>query len=232
MFPWFWMKAIGYARVSTDKQADYGVSLQAQQEKIRAMATVHDLEVGEIIVDSGESAKSLKRPGMERVLELVQSKAVDAVIIAKLDRLTRSVKDLAVLMELFQRRDVSLISVAESLDTGSASGRLVLNIMVSVSQWEREAIGERTRDAMQHKIRNGQWIGNAPYGYKVGEDGINLKPEPQEQDVIRHMRHLRDKGKSLRGIATELNRKESRTRQGGAWRHEYVARVLSRSMVV
>src|SRR5215217_2085582 len=113
------MKAIGYARVSTDKQADHGVSLQAQQEKIRAMATVHDLDVIDIVVDSGESAKSLKRPGMERVLEMVQAKGVDAVIIAKLDRLTRSVKDLAVLLDVFQRRDVSLISVAESLDTGS-----------------------------------------------------------------------------------------------------------------
>jgi site-specific DNA recombinase len=82
---------------------------------------------------------------MARVLDLVQSREVGMVIVAKLDRLTRSVRDLAVLLEQFQRRGVSLVSVAESLDTGSASGRLVLNIMVSVSQWEREAIGERTR---------------------------------------------------------------------------------------
>ncbi len=84
---------------------------------------------------------------MERLLALVDARKVDTVIIAKLDRLTRSVKDLALLLERFTRRGVALVSVAESLDTNTAAGRLVLNIMVSVSQWEREAIGERTRDA-------------------------------------------------------------------------------------
>jgi site-specific DNA recombinase len=145
------MRAIGYIRVSTDNQADKGCSLEAQREKIRAMAVVQGTEVADLIVDAGESAKNLKRPGMERVLKLVQAGEVDKVIAAKLDRLTRSARDLADLLEIFQRKGVSLVSVAESLDTGSAAGRLVLNIMVSVSQWEREAIGERTRDALQLK---------------------------------------------------------------------------------
>jgi site-specific DNA recombinase len=78
------------------------------------------------------------------------------VIIAKLDRLTRSVKDLCSLLELFEKRGVALISVAESLDTASAAGRLVITIMAAVSQWEREAIGERTRDALWHKRRSGE----------------------------------------------------------------------------
>ena len=99
---------------------------------------------------------------MERLLSLVDSRAVSTVIIAKLDRLTRSVKDLAELLERFTRRGVSLVSVADSLDTRSAAGRLVLNIMVSVSQWEREAIGERTRDAMHHKRANGERVGRSP----------------------------------------------------------------------
>jgi site-specific DNA recombinase len=87
---------------------------------------------------------------MERLLSLVNEGKVDTVIIAKLDRLTRSVKDLAELLERFQRRGVSLVSVAESLDTGSAAGRLVINIMTAVSQWEREAIGERTSTRVTH----------------------------------------------------------------------------------
>src|SRR4029453_7036373 len=107
-------------------------------------------DLAEVIIDAGESAKSLNRPGMERLLSLVDAGAVNTVIIAKLDRLTRSVKDLAELLERFTRRGVSLGSLAESLDTGTAAGRLVLNIMTAVSQWEREAIGERTRDAMLH----------------------------------------------------------------------------------
>src|ERR1035438_9085891 len=98
-------KGIGYVRVSTDKQADRGVSLEAQVEKIRAMATVHDVELLDVIVDAGESAKTLDRPGMARVLEMVASRAVGMVIIAKLDRLTRSVRDLAVLLEQFQSEE-------------------------------------------------------------------------------------------------------------------------------
>jgi site-specific DNA recombinase len=129
------MRTIGYVRVSTDKQAEQGVSLEAQAEKIRAMALVHDANLLDIIVDGGESAKSLQRPGMIRLLGMVDARQVQAVIVAKLDRLTRSVKDLCELLERFERRGVALISVAESLDTGSAAGRLVINIMTAVSQW-------------------------------------------------------------------------------------------------
>jgi hypothetical protein len=109
-----------------------GLSLDAQREKLRAMAVVHDTELAESIVDA-ESAKNLDRPGMKRILDLVRG-GVDSVIVAKLDRLTRPVRDLADLLDLFQRKGVALVSVAEALDTGSAAGRLVLNIMVSVSQ--------------------------------------------------------------------------------------------------
>jgi DNA invertase Pin-like site-specific DNA recombinase len=98
------------------------------------MVVVHGAELADIIVEAGESAKSLNRPGMQRLLALVDAGEVQAVIVAKLDRLTRSVKDLCELLERFERRGVALISVAESLDTGSAAGRLVLNIMTAVSQ--------------------------------------------------------------------------------------------------
>jgi len=223
---WKNMRAIGYIRVSTDKQADRGVSLDAQSEKVRAMAVVQGAELVDVIVDAGESAKSLSRPGMARLLFLVDTGAVDTVIIAKLDRLTRSVKDLAELLERLTRRGVSLVSVAESLDTGSASGRLVLNIMVSVSQWEREAIGERTRDAMRHKKSKLEFVGNAPYGFRQAADKRHVEPEPGEQAILERIHRLRKTGKSLRKIADQLNRLDIRTRQGSPWRHEYVARLL------
>src|SRR5258705_7878682 len=105
---------------------------------------------------------------MERLLALVDQGKVQTVIIAKLDRLTRSVKDLAELLERFQRRGVSLVSVAESLDTGSAAGRLVINIMTAVSQGERGAIGGRTRGAMRHKKTKGHRVGNIAYWFRLG----------------------------------------------------------------
>jgi DNA invertase Pin-like site-specific DNA recombinase len=219
------MRAIGYVRVSTDKQADRGVSLEAQEAKIRAMAVVQGAELADVIVDAGESAKSLDRPGMERLLALVDSKAVDVVIIAKLDRLTRSVADLAELLKRFERRGVSLVSVADSLDTRSAAGRLVLNIMVSVSQWEREAIGERTRDAMRHKKANGERVGTIPFGFRMGGDGL-LAEDAAEQGVLSRMRELKAAGRTVREIADELNRQGYTTRRGTAWRFQYVAAAL------
>ena len=220
------MKAIGYARVSTDKQADRGVSLEAQTEKIRAMTVVHTANLAEIIVEAGESAKSLNRPGMQRLLALVDSGDVNAVIIAKLDRLTRSVKDLCELLERFDRRGVALISVAESLDTSSAAGRLVLNIMTAVSQWEREAIGERTRDALSHKRTNGERVGNIQFGYRLCADEKHVEPDPAEQAVLHEIRDLRQSGHTLRGIAAALNHRALRTRRGSTWRFEHVARIL------
>src|SRR5579871_2337517 len=214
------MKAIGYARVSTNKQADRGVSLDAQVEKIRAMAAVHNAELLDILVDGGESAKSLQRPGVEHLLALVDAKKVGAVLIANLDRLTRSVKDLCELLERFERRGVALISVAESLDTSSAAGRLVLNIMTAVSQWEREAIGERTRDAMHHKRTNGERVGNIQFGYRLSADGKHVEPDAAEQSVLNEIQRLRQSGHTLRGIAVVLNRQELRTRRGSAWRLE------------
>src|SRR5580704_12216333 len=217
------MKVLGYVRVSTDKQ---GISLEAQAQKIRAIAVVHDAELLDLIVDGGESAKSLQRPGMERLLALVEGRKVQAVIVAKLDRLTRSVRDLCELLELFERRGVALISVAESLDTSSAAGRLVINIMMAVSQWEREAIGERTRDAMRHKRSQGERVGNIQFGYRLSGDGKHVEPDPGEQAVLDEISQLRQTGHSLRGIASALNHRELRTRRGSPWRLESVARIV------
>jgi site-specific DNA recombinase len=199
------MKAIGYGRVSTDRQAEQGVSLEAQEAKIHAMATVQRADLRDVIVDGGESAKSLNRPGLQHLLELINASKVEAVIVAKLDRTTRSVKDLCGLLELFEKRKVALISVAESLDTGSAAGRLVITIMGAVSQWEREAIGERTRDALRHKRGRGERVGNIGFGYRLAADGVHIEPDPAEQAALTAIRRLRSGGHSLRAVAGALN---------------------------
>ena len=162
-----------------------------------------------------------------RLLGLVSGGAVGGVIVAKLDRLTRSVKDLCGLLELFERRKVALISVAESLDTGSAAGRLVITIMGAVSQWEREAIGERTRDALRHKRSQGQRVGNITFGFRLAGDGHYLEEEPVEQAALAEIRRLRGEGATLRGIAAALNQGAYQTRRGTPWRLESVARVLN-----
>jgi site-specific DNA recombinase len=219
---------IAYVRVSTEKQAEKGFSLEVQIEKVRAMAVVQGVELVEVIVDRGESAKSLDRPGMARLLDLVARKAIDRVIVAKLDRLTRSVKDLANLLEQFEKRKVALVSVAESLDTQSAAGRLVLNIMVSVSAWEREAIGERTASVLRHKKREGQVFNHTPFGFL--RDGGRLIPLPDEQATIQRIFKAKSSGQSLREIAAELNASSIATKTRGSWHASTVSNILTNGM--
>lgn len=225
------MKVILYARVSTAEQADNGVSLDAQTAKLRAFADLHDLEVADIAVDAGESAKSLKRPGLQNALAMLKSGEADGICIAKLDRLTRSVADWQCLIDGYfsERAGKQLFSVTDSIDTRSAAGRLVLNVLMSVAAWEREIIGERTKEALRHKIRKGQRCGKLRYGYDLAADGKTLKENPAEQQAIALMRELRATGHSLMAIAAELTRRGIPTKTGAAeWIHTAVRRILNR----
>ena len=98
--------------------------------------------------------------------------------------------------------------------------------MASVSQWEREAIGERTREALQHKKMLGGRVGNVAYGFRLADDGRLLEPEPDEQRTLDAIRADRTAGYTLRAITSRLNLRGSVTRRGGAWRHTYVANLL------
>ena len=137
--PW-----IGYIRVSTEDQAVSGLGLSDQEQKVRGYALAKGVAV-EIIADEGFSAKSLNRPGAEKIMAMIERRLIAGVIVAKLDRLTRSIGDLAVLVKLFDRSGVALASCAESFDTATAGGRMILNMIGVIAQWEREVIAERTR---------------------------------------------------------------------------------------
>ena len=210
-------RTIAYLRVSTDKQAEHGVSLDAQREKVQAYAKLYDLELVDTIIDPGVSASKLSRPGLSKALNALTGGKADALLVVKLDRLTRSVVDLGTLVrDYFGEKGHALMSVSENIDTRSAAGRLVLNVLASVSQWEREAIGERTRTAMQFKKQNGEFTGGncAPYGFRLATDGVHLEKDPDEQELIRVVRELRNEGLSLRKIAKELAKRGFRTRKG------------------
>jgi DNA invertase Pin-like site-specific DNA recombinase len=127
-------KAVGYIRVSTDKQAEHGVSLDAQQAKLEAYGAFYALELVDVMVDAGASAKTLDRPGLQRALGMLRTGQANALLVAKLGRLTRSVKDLGEWVEDYFSSDaITLLSVADSIDTRTAAGRLVLNVLGSVA---------------------------------------------------------------------------------------------------
>ena len=220
-------RAVAYLRVSTDKQADTGVSLDAQRAKVRAYAELYDLQLVAVIEDAGASAKTLQRDGLQSALAMIDGGKADALLVCKLDRLTRSVRDLGALLDrYFGDKGAALMSVGEQIDTRSAGGRLVLNVLMSVSQWEREAIGERTRTALQHKKAQGERVGTVPYGYRVADDGVRLVEHEAEQLVIAAAVQYRAAGLSLRATAERLAARGLFNRKGRPFGAQSVANLL------
>ena len=225
------LRVIGYIRVSTEEQAEDGVSLAAQREKLVAYARLYDLNLVEIIEDAAQSAKTLNRPGLQRALATIRRGEADGLLIAKLDRLSRSVVDWNELIDGYfgEKAGKQLFSVADSIDTRTAAGRLVLNVLMSVAQWERETIGERTTAALQYKKTQGQRVGTVPYGFDLAGDGIALIANAAEQRVPAIILGLRADGLSLRAIAAELTRREIPTKERGTvWSHTTIQRIVNR----
>jgi site-specific DNA recombinase len=196
------MRTIGYSRVSTAEQASEGVSLEMQAKKIEAYCLVKDWQLAEVITDAGQSAKSLNRPGMQRLIAMAEAGQISTVIVYKLDRLTRSVADLDKLVKLFERKGVALVSLQESLDATTAAGRLMMNLLASVSQWEREVIGERTKDALQELKAQGKKLGRSGYA---------------DQAMIGYLKAEYSQGRSYHELAAELNSRSIQTARGGTW---------------
>lgn len=222
----FRMKVIGYIRVSTDEQAQGGVSLEAQRAKLEQYAELYDLDLVEVVVDAGVSAKNLHRDGLKVALAALVAGQAAGLLVAKLDRLTRSVRDLSDLLEKYFGTKYALLSVAEKVDTSSAAGRMILNIMATVSQWEREVIGERTSAALQHKIAQGQHVGSPALGFKM-TDG-QLAADQAELVVIERIQGLRADGLTLQAIADLLNGENIPTKRGGKWHPSTITYILGR----
>lgn len=207
------MKVILYTRVSTEEQSTHGVSLAAQEAKLRAYAELYDHEVVELVVDGGQSAKTLNRPGLQKALGMLKSGEAQGLLVLKLDRLTRSVRDLGELLEGYFQKS-ALVSIQEQCDTSTAAGRLVLNVMTSVSQWERETTSERTSAALQYKKSQGVQLG---------------APALTDAATIARAIALKAQGLTLRQVAEQLTAEGFQTLKGGRWEAMTVKRLLDRA---
>jgi len=219
------MKAVGYIRVSTEEQAREGVSLDNQRKRIEYFCGAKEWTLGRIYADEGISGSSLKRDGVQELISDCKQGKFDVVVIYKLDRLTRSVKDLGTLIEMFDKSDVAFSSVSDNFDTTTANGKLVLNILGSVAQWERDIISERTRDALAHKRSERQIYSPLPLGFEAGEDG-RLIENKNELAIVKQIRTLRQRGLSYQKIADKLNTGGLKTKKGLVWRKGTVYKVL------
>lgn len=228
-------KAVGYVRVSTERQACEGVSLDAQRHKLGDYCRAMDIELVDIVADEGYSASTLKRPGLQAALAMLRKGKAESLIVVKLDRLTRCVKDLGALCEQYfsEGKPYTLLSLSDAIDTRSASGKLVLNVLTSVAQWEREAIADRTRTSMAELKRQGVWLGGAPYGWRYSDtpdaNGRRvLVEEEREQQAIRRLCELYDADVPVLRICEQLS-EEGLPPRGPRWYKRSLYRILERA---
>lgn len=200
--------------------------MEAQRERIRAYCVARGWELADIVTDAGWSASTLERPGMELVRKLMAEKLVDAVVAVKLDRLTRSVRDLHELLSLSTDTGVGLVSVTENMDTTSAAGRLMLNMLAAMAEWEREVIAERTVAALAVKKARGERVSR--YASIGQEDGARGEHERAALELVHGI--LVAGGASLRAIAGQLAEHGYRNRAGKPYHASAVARMVERIM--
>lgn len=227
------MAVVGYVRVSTREQGA-GFSPDGQIRKIRQYCQLHDLRLIGVRVDLGRSGKDLDRPELAAALAALEDGRALGLVVAKLDRLTRSVRDLdALLSRYFAGGGANLFSVGDSIDTTTAVGRLVLNVVVSVAQWERETIAERVQDGHDAARRAGTKAGAVPYGRRaVPTDlrkGKPLEDDPAELATLRRILAERAAGRPLRKIAAGLTADGIPTKTGRpSWSASSLQSILRR----
>ncbi len=221
-------RAIGYTRVSTDQQVDQGVSLDMQRDKIEQYCELHDLELVQLLVEDGESGKDLERPKVQELLRQMRAGAVDAVVVYKLDRLTRAPRDLYMLVDdELNPRSIDLHSVSEHLDSRTPTGRAMMGLMGVFAQMEREVIGARTREALRHKAEQGLLIHAPALGFRSVGDGMT-EPDQQELAVVRHVLSLCEADIPFHRIAAQLNEEGFPTKRGGRWHASTVHKLYAR----
>lgn len=222
--------AIGYVRVSTEEQADSGLGLEAQRRRIISYCSMKNLELAEMFCDDGVSgSKPLKkRPQGVKLLSSLR-KAKPVVVIAKLDRIFRSVLDCTSTIEHFDKMGVGLISLAENFDTSQSNpfARAMLQMVSIFAELERSLIRQRTWEAMNVKRLRGERISHNPrYGYEFTPDYLVVECK-HEQEVVKQIREMRGDGMSLQKIADCLNAKQIPSKCGVRWCHPAVRSVLS-----
>jgi DNA invertase Pin-like site-specific DNA recombinase len=205
-------KAVGYVRVSTLEQADSGLGLEAQRRTIREECKRRGWDLVRIEEDAGLSGKVATRPGLTRALEACKSGKADGLLVAKLDRLSRSVQQAATLLAEAEREGWAVVALDLGVDLSTPSGEVMAHVLAAIAQFERRLIGQRTKDALAVKRSQGVRLG---------------RPQVLPADLAAGISRKRKAGRSLQAIADSLNRDLVPTAHGGSqWWPSTVAKVL------
>ena len=218
-------KAIGYIRVSTQQQAEEGVSLEAQRAKIEAWCVINDYELTNVYCDSGISGTKSDRPELLAALEHTTKDT--ALICYSLSRLTRSTKDMLQLSEELNRKGANLVSLTEKIDTTTAAGKMLFRMLAVLNEFERDQIAERTKTALSHKKANQEAYNHTPFGYQ--RKGDKFVKDVGESKAIALIQRKREQGASIRDIVEELNSNGIKPKKANKWNPSSVYYLLKRA---
>lgn len=219
--------AVGYIRVSTEQQADEGVSLDAQKVKIENWCKANDYELAHVYVDAGVSGKSMdKRTGLQDALKATKKDM--ALVVYSLSRLARSTQDTLSIADTINNRGADLVSITEHIDTTGAMGKMLFQLMAVFSEFERNVISERTKSALAHKKAKGEKYAPVPFGYSEIEK--RLVVVEAEAHIVTEILAKRKAGASMQKIADALNVQGVIGKQGGKWYASSVKCILDRKV--
>ena len=220
-----------YIRVSTTEQAMEGYSVGEQENRLRRFCEALGYQIHKIIIDPGYSGASLNRPGIKEVIRDVQEHLVSKVIVWKLDRLSRSQKDMLIMLEdVFLANNCDFVSMLESFDTSTAFGRAIVGILAAFAQLERENIKERTTMGRQARLAKGHYNSSRPpLGYSFLPGCNDLKVNPYEASIVREIFSLFLSGTAINSIATIMKQKYPTVRR---WNNTTIRRTLRNSVYI
>ena len=213
-----------YTRVSTEDQAKEGFSLDAQLEKLRSYCVARDWVISGEYIDDGYSGRNVKRPAYYKMMDEIEN--WDILLVIKMDRIHRNSKNFMLMMEDLKKKGKEFVSMTESLDTSTAMGRFVMDIIQRIAQLESEQIGERVYIGMEQKAKtNGGILGfNIPYGYIYENGKLIIKDD--EANQVKKMYNLYLDGYSMQKISELLNQKKIPTKQNKIWRSQTISTIL------
>ena len=221
-----------YIRVSTEDQAREGFSLGEQEEKLRQLCKYKDFEIYKVYKDAGISAKNMKdRPAFQQMLEDMKAGKLNYIVAYKLDRVTRSVRDLEVLISTLEQYHCYLICDRDDVNTSTANGRFFVRMLTVLSQLEIEIVSERTKFGLNGAIKAGHIPGKVPLGYYRDTDKT-LKVDITTKDIVLRIFELYLEGKSYQTISNILNEEKVLSPNNKKWCDSTIDRIINNKIYV
>lgn len=221
-----------YIRVSTEMQVDRN-SLSTQESQLLSYAQLHGWQVAKVFTDAGLSAKDTRRPALQEMLRWAKEGKLNIILVSKIDRISRNLIDLLNLIDDLKDWGVDFVSASQSFDTSTPMGMLILNILGSFAQFEREMTAERVRENMRERAKSGAWSGGiTPFGYRMNPETKVLEIVPQEVETVTAIFETYRQSRSIRKTIFTMNATRRFNREGKPWARTTIRRILTNPVYV